>query len=308
MVSRQLKQTSKTNKSGSHWQTFRAHHAIKNILCPVELSCNYDYALSYAVTLASALNAKLMLCHCVSSFACGSSGHLVRCLAELVQRHEHYRKDAELAWQCAIEQGEPAEVIVNEAYAIGADLIVMNSRRRPIAAALLGSTAEAVCSSAPCPILVVHPNEHEWINHSTGTIELKQILVAYDFSINADLSLRYAIAFAKRYHAVIHLLHVFPVGLENLWVPPTEEKEEQTLARLRMATPSQLQRAGLVCHELREGEPASTILSYACDYDIDLICIGAHGKAKGWLELFGTNADRVLREAPCPVLVARSSP
>jgi nucleotide-binding universal stress UspA family protein len=41
------------------------------------------------------------------------------------------------------------------------------------------------------------------------------------------------------------------------------------------------------------------------EQDIDLICIGAHGQEFTLGTLFGTNTDRVLRQAPCPVLVTR---
>jgi hypothetical protein len=46
-------------------------------------------------------------------------------------------------------------------------------------------------------------------------------------------------------------------------------------------------------------------LNYADKNEIDLICIGAHGAGFGIQALFGSNVDRVLRQAPCPVLVSR---
>jgi nucleotide-binding universal stress UspA family protein len=46
-------------------------------------------------------------------------------------------------------------------------------------------------------------------------------------------------------------------------------------------------------------------LSYAEKNDIDLISVGAHGAGFGMRALFGSNVDRVLRQASCPVLVAR---
>ena len=39
--------------------------------------------------------------------------------------------------------------------------------------------------------------------------------------------------------------------------------------------------------------------------EIDLICLGAQGQGFKLGTLFGTNTDRVLRQAPCPVLVVR---
>lgn len=61
-----------------------------------------------------------------------------------------------------------------------------------------------------------------------------------------------------------------------------------------------------VTHVVREGnKPYREIASYASEKDIDLICIGAHGKGFQFGPLFGSNADRLLRESPCPVLVVR---
>jgi nucleotide-binding universal stress UspA family protein len=54
-----------------------------------------------------------------------------------------------------------------------------------------------------------------------------------------------------------------------------------------------------------EGHPYREILNYAEQNEIDLISVGAHGAGFGMRALFGSNVDRVLRQAPCPVLVAR---
>jgi nucleotide-binding universal stress UspA family protein len=54
-----------------------------------------------------------------------------------------------------------------------------------------------------------------------------------------------------------------------------------------------------------EGNPYREILNYAEEHEIDLISVGAHGAGFGMRALFGSNVDRVLRQAPCPVLVAR---
>jgi nucleotide-binding universal stress UspA family protein len=46
-------------------------------------------------------------------------------------------------------------------------------------------------------------------------------------------------------------------------------------------------------------------LAYAAEQEIDLICMGAQGAGFGMSALFCSNVDRVLWQAPCPVLVAR---
>jgi nucleotide-binding universal stress UspA family protein len=53
------------------------------------------------------------------------------------------------------------------------------------------------------------------------------------------------------------------------------------------------------------GQPYREILSYAEENEIDLICMGVHGAGFAMRALFGSNTDRVLRQAPCPALIAR---
>lgn len=80
----------------------------------------------------------------------------------------------------------------------------MRSRRRPYAAALMGSTAEAVARLGPCPVLVMHADELEWLDSTTGEISLRNVLVAYDFSPHSQLALHYAATLAQQYQAALH--------------------------------------------------------------------------------------------------------
>jgi sigma-54 interacting transcriptional regulator/universal stress protein family protein len=66
------------------------------------------------------------------------------------------------AYEGIIISGVADEAIIKTAAEHHIDLMVMSSRR-PAAAAMLGSTAEAVCRTAPCPVLITHPSEREWV-------------------------------------------------------------------------------------------------------------------------------------------------
>src|SRR5207237_10460352 len=110
---------------------------------------------------------------------------------------------------------DTGEAIAREAAILRVDLIVMRSRRRPHRAALLGSTAETVSRTAPCPVLVMHTDERDWVTGSDTRIELKRVLVAYDFSDYSELALNYALSFAQEYQSELHLLHVLPPFMLN---------------------------------------------------------------------------------------------
>ncbi|MCP9495276.1 MAG: universal stress protein [Pyrinomonadaceae bacterium MAG19_C2-C3] len=183
-------------------------------------------------------------------------------------------------------------------------------RRRPVQAALPGSTAEAVCRTAPCPVFVVHPDERQWVETREGKMDLRRLLVAYDLSNDSEIALRYGLSLAQEHQTEIHLLHVLPAPLlqepEIRWVEASSEDSYYWAARrLQRAIPAE---AHLWCrakHCVRRGKPGREILDYAKMHEIDLICIGAQGADFGMGALFGSNVDRVLRQAPCPVLVTR---
>lgn len=291
--------------------------SIERILCPVDLAHEVGGALRYAAALSRTFDAKLFAYYC--------PGELPpeRTLARLETREglktEIKRSLAAQAGDSCIQSFElesivgegrdAAEAITREAAARHVDLIVMSSRRRPVAAALLGSTAEKVCRTAPCPVLVTHPGEREWVDDA-GRIDLRRILIAYDFSNDSELALRHGLSLAQRYETELHLLHVLPKPERDgpevaCGRDVVEGLYRAALQRLQQAVPEEARLWCKVTTAVHLGKPYREILSYAREQSADLICMGASGAEFGMGALFGSNADRVLRQSPCPVLVTR---
>jgi len=108
----------------------------------------------------------------------------------------------------------------------------------------------------------------------------------------------------------LHLLHVLPPRTVNqpeiAWYPVGGETAYHKAARrLQNAIPQEAHLWCKIKHAVTEGHPYREVLNYAEKNEIDLISLGAHGAGFGMRALFGSNVDRVLRQAPCPVLVAR---
>jgi nucleotide-binding universal stress UspA family protein len=286
---------------------------IECILCPTDLSPNSDEALRYAIALSQAYNAELVLLHCDLTKA-GPTDTLdeaTQAIRAALEAHSGAAGLDGLDWKSLVVNSDDAgETIAREAAIYGVDLIVMRSRRRPHRAALLGSTAESVSRTAPCPVLVMHTDERDWVTGSDAKIELKRILVAYDFSDYSELAVQYALSFAQEYQSELHLLHVLPPFTLNeseiSWYPLGREGTYHKAAhRLQKAVAPEAHLWCNIKHIVSEGQPYREILNYAEANDIDLICLGAHGAGFGMRTLFGSNVDRVLRQAPCPVLVTR---
>lgn len=289
---------------------------IECILCPTDLSADSDEALRYAIALSRAYNAELILLNCDvvgdQRAMPGAHDQAADRIQEALMRHSGSNDLTGLEWRSLVISCDDAgAAIAREAATYGVDLIVMRSRRRPHRAALLGSTAESVSRTAPCPVLVMHSDERDWVSGSDAKIELKRVLVAYDFSDHSELALNYALSFAQEYQAELHLLHVLPPFTldesEISWYPLGREGTYHKAAhRLQKAVPPEAHLWCNIKHAVSEGQPYREILNYAERNEIDLICLGAHGAGFGMRALFGSNVDRVLRQAPCPVLVTRT--
>lgn len=113
------------------------------------------------------------------------------------------------------------------------------------------------------------------------------VLVATDFSPQAQRALVAAVAHARALHARLHVLHV---GDEPDAVTRTESWLHASMPALAAIT------------VVERGHPASAIVRYAKEHGIALVVVGTHGRTGFSRALLGSVAERVARTAPCPVL------
>jgi nucleotide-binding universal stress UspA family protein len=143
---------------------------------------------------------------------------------------------------------------------------------------------------------------------------IQHILVPTDFSPAAAQALEYAIALATRLQARVTLLHVLaPVfwgtGDVPAAPPPTYMEEIEAAAHQEIEDAlTRVRAAGLEGQALvGYGPPFERIITTARDNGVDLIVMGTHGRTGLPHLLLGSVAERVLRLAPCPVLVTRGT-
>ena len=288
---------------------------FKRILCPVDLTSESEESLRYAIALTKAFAAQLFLINCVDNHVSGGPKkrqHIEQLLNTVARKHLRLPASSDFQWKALVVEGDPQTAIPQEAAKRRIDLIVMRSRRRPFAAALLGSTAESICRTAPCPVMITHQDEHGWAGLTTNEIALERILVAYDFSSDSELALAYGMSLAQEYQAQLHVLHVLSAQAIRsaspelaYTFPGVDYSFRDAASRLKSSVPIETRMWCEVKQAVREGQPYREVLSYAEEQNVDLICMGASGTGFGMRALFGSNADRVLRQASCPVLIAR---
>jgi nucleotide-binding universal stress UspA family protein len=148
--------------------------AIRHILVPHDFGDPSAAALTYAEHLARALGARITLLHVVEDPAEGGddAAELVHQLAPALREHvsevlldaletvASRARGGGVAVAAKVRVGRPWCEIDAEAAEGGFDLIVMGTHgRHGLARGLLGSVAEKVVRTAPCPVLTVHAAE-----------------------------------------------------------------------------------------------------------------------------------------------------
>lgn len=140
----------------------------------------------------------------------------------------------------------------------------------------------------------------------------QHFLVPIDLSEYANQALDYAITLAGKLGARVTLLHVIqplPLGGVDMGVTLLTTYFQDLEAEIRHDMESLLERVTAAGLEgdmvIVHGVPFHEIIEAAKTQEVDLIVMGTHGRTGFQHVLLGSVAEKVVRLAPCPVLVAR---
>lgn len=220
-----------------------------------------------------------------------------------------------IALHTRIATGIPCEEVLAAVKAEDSDLVIVGTKGKSgLEHVLLGSTAERVIRTAPCPVLTVRMDREELSSGEAGPcggISFNRILVPVDFSDCSLEAVEYAALMAQRHSASLTLLHVLePVsyGLDFtlLQSGKREEMRERLTARLGDMTQALVEAKIQTGSLVRGGTPFESILDSARTIPADLIVMGTHGRRGLSHTLSGSVAEAVLRRSHCPVLTVRS--
>lgn len=126
-------------------------------------------------------------------------------------------------------------------------------------------------------------------------LRVHSILFPTDFSSYSNQAYLHAAALAEAHRASLTIVYVNVPGQEA-----EAEYWRDLLEQIRPANPNIPVR-----HVFLEGDPATQIVRYARDSGVDRIVMGTHGRTGTERLLMGSVAEKVLRDAPCSVLVVK---
>ena len=293
---------------------------LQRIVVTTDFSDAARQALPLATELAGQFGAALSLVHVFPTSLPGELSQIgivfeqKRLAAEARLRLERYRATelpANLPVETVLLEGGPADQIVAFAKASEADLIVVATRGHTgLKHFWLGSTAERIVRHAPCPVLVVRAQPVPVRFPGEVLCRFQRILVPTDFSEASQPALRYAAAFAGPCGSEVTLIHVIEPSpypeFGYAHMPRKEAGMKRAAIVILEGSCRELAQAGIKNGlAIRSGSASHEIAEQAHEQRSDLIVVATHGRGVIAHALLGSTAERVVRHAPCPVLVVR---
>lgn len=214
--------------------------------------------------------------------------------------------DVGVAAQVLCREGDPPAEVLAAAETTGADLIVMGTHgRRGLSRLLMGSVTSHVILHAGVDVLVVKKPCSACRGAYTS------ILVPFDGSAQSRRSLERACALAKQDAATVTLVYVIPryeEMLDFMRTPMIEKSLRGEAARILGEGKALAHTLGTEARMLiSEGHSGDEIARAVGSGGHDLVVMGTSGWRGVDRALLGSTAERVIRDAPCPVLVVKRS-
>jgi len=296
-------------------------YPFRNILYPTDFSQNARAALKYAAAFARNDGGRVVMFNVQSAQV---PRDLLKSPAKAFEEQWllQVRSDAKnfladpsfqnIDVEAEFADGEPSTEIARAAVEHESDLvtIVTRGRKGRLSRAFSGSIAEEIVAESPCAVLATRPAQRDFVAHRDGraVINLNRILLATNFRPSSVAATSLATQIANRMGAQLHAVYVIGDYFDQISAM-FPEGGLAALTRLRsyveerMTHLARTDGSRAVTH-VAEGRPYEEIVRLAAKTEADLIVIGTavHNSLFGGSPVLGSEIERVIRNAPCPVM------
>jgi len=273
---------------------------FKHILLATDFSKSALLAAGAARDLAVALEAKVTLMNVVPPETEGGVAQRQEYL-EVLRDERFGGIEVDVI---AVQSDRASLAICKEAEKRGVDLIVAGRHgEHSLAEKVIGSTTERVVRLAPCSVFVAHPSQRD------AVVLFKHLLVGTDFSEESEPALEAGGTLARALDAGVTLMHVYDIfpPVELLQGAKSEDGNFRSLleGKLEEARNKHLDGIPGDSKLLRDKSTVAAMVDWADAHDVDLVVLGTHGLTGIKRLLLGSIAERVVRHAPCSVMIIR---
>jgi nucleotide-binding universal stress UspA family protein len=278
---------------------------IREILFPSDLSAASDRAFDHARFLAEHFRARLTLYHAVDPTHLAEARQpgdpeVARRCAEAARAHlERHAATLTTGYDILVEQdAHAAHALLARIRTTHPDLLVMATHgREGLAHFLLGSVTERILEVGGSPVLCVRQPDHG------VALPYRRILVPTDLSESSRRAFALAALLARGFGAEVLGVHVAQVKPGSLIGIP-RLIEESIPSESSVVQFLQPEFVGVTVRARVEiGSPWDRIVEAAQVERADVIVLSTHGPDTLADRVLGSHAERIIRQAPCPVLV-----
>jgi len=296
--------------------------SFTRILAPTDFSKHSELATQYALSWSESFNSQLRLMNVISylgtvpldgSFMIGNEIPLRVYEENAGRKLDKYietlpRNGLSISSEVRSDDS-PWHAIVDSAMKWKSDLIIMATHtRRGLGHLFMGSTASRVIEHTSCPVLLVRPGNHQDL---TSTDAINRIVVPTDFSSNSICALPYAMDLAEHFQAELVFLHCHELSdtpdfyKSVLFRPGSDDEYLNDVLQEKMKDflPSDITHQISHNSYIFSGRPERDLVEHAVTIHADLIVMATHGQTGRQHTLVGGTTRRVVRNAPCPVLL-----
>ncbi len=288
---------------------------LKTIIVGVDFSECSRSALEQAARMAEWNHANLRIIHALDHLSVRDAAEALRLTEDQIRgelrqhaitRLSAWAEEAKAPARHSREVifGSPLDVLLFEARAGSADLIVLGVTGDSLLPYGAGTLATKCLRKAPCKVLLVK---------TTHPRPFRKIVACVDFSETSREAVTQAARVAAQDRAEVHFLNIFqpPVDYGDSFGDriPAMADFERNYRRLLESNLRRFASAGPGVSTFYAVSEAKThghgIAEYCRRIDADLVILGTKGKTNLRYVLLGSTVERLLREIPCSVLAVR---
>lgn len=280
---------------------------FKKILVATDFSEICDNAIDHAVALAKYQNAELHLLHVqilnthmIAATMYDSENEMHKTLTNELQKLAS-RLDIEPVCK-VVRDVQAAPAIMDYARENDIELVVVSTHaRRNVQRLFMGSVAAEVLRISSRPVLVVGAH------HQRPAAGYTRIMLPVDMTEDVDMIQRRARALVPEtgQNPIFQLIHVFETDhFRHVYSDLKSENHRVAEAKLTQLV-NQLDLPGYVYYSSPVGAEDDQIANQAREEGFELIVMGRASLSRMGRFLLGSTTDRVIRQAPCPVLAWR---
>lgn len=297
---------------------------IKKILWTTDGSKESNSALRYAIFLAEKFQSEIIALYVseiqypIAALYPISEEYIVE-IAEVSEKKFETKfkrlsktlSEKKIPFSYKIIRNNVAEGIIKTVKNSKCDLIVMGKHGQGFfERSILGSNTAKVLRQSPVPVLSIKGRGRKEIT------QISKILVPVDISDTSDSAILSSLQYAQALNASVTLLYIFWLNEKAYDIPPNLlknliRKSKQKLegiaasAQKKYVKNNKNSRVKIKTEVINGTNPGLAITWYAKKIKFDMLIMNTHGRTGIKRLVLGSEAEKVIRESSCPVLVER---